>query len=327
MLTSHLFLLGTVAALLWEPVALAQENDPKSKNDQGTLANGRLASKPSSSNPIQQDNRNQWMKFDRCPVFAIESVEIPSQETGTIESLHVEEGDLVQAKHVLGKLDAKIAELEKHAAGQQAQVAAAEANDDSEIRLVEAFVDEAQLQLDIYEELSSRGTSGDSELRQKQLALSQAKVRVVQAQAVKQQKDLRAKLAQTSVLLASQKMDRLTLKTPISGYVARIDHRPGEWVQAGVPIVKIIRLDELRVDCFIDIQQIDPVQLIGQSVRIIASRGKSESTFAGKITSFDADVSATGSIRLHATVQNQMNGKNWLLLPGMTVSMQLSPPQ
>lgn len=271
----------------------------------------------------QNQDKTNAMTFERCPVFAIESVELPSQEPGVIATLSVVENDMVVANQVIAKLDAKVAELEKSVAGLQSQVATAEANDESEIRLAEAFRDEASLQVDIYEEMTSKGNSSDYDLRQKQLALAQTKVRITQAQASKQQKDLRAKLAQASVVLGQQKADRLTLKSPIAGTVVRIDHRPGEWVQAGTTIVKIIRLDELRVDCFVDINQIDPSSLVSQAVWVTAKRGNSETRFVGKITSFDPDISSLGSVRVHAVVQNQKDADQWRLLPGMTVQMQI----
>lgn len=277
----------------------------------------------SESTESNQAGKN-GLVFERCPVFALESIELPSQETGIIASLDVSENDSVVANQIVAKLDAKVAELERNVAGLQSQVATAEANDESEIRLAEAFSEEAQLQVDIYEEMTSKGNAGDFDLRQKQLALAQTKVRITQAKASKQQKDLRAKLAQSNVFLGQQKTDRLTLRSPIAGTVVKIDHRPGEWVQAGTTIVKIIRMDELRVDFFVDINQLDPANLVHQPVWVVANRGQTETRFVGKITSFGSDVSSTGSVRVHAVIQNQKSGDHWLLLPGMTVRMQLA---
>ena len=204
-----------------------------------------------------------WISFDKCMVFAAESVDLPSQETGTIASLSVRENESVAANQVIGKLDGKIAELEENAAGLQKQVATSEAMDESEIRLAEAFVEETKLQADQYEEMAAKGNASRGELKQRQLAAEQAKVRLGQSKTAKQQRELKAKLAQSAFVLSQQKVERLALRSPIAGTVTRIDHRAGEWVQSGTTVVRIIRLDEVRIDCFVNIDQLDPSSLIG----------------------------------------------------------------
>ncbi|MCY2986129.1 MAG: HlyD family efflux transporter periplasmic adaptor subunit [Planctomycetota bacterium] len=264
-----------------------------------------------------------WISFEKCMVFAPESVELPSQETGTIASLSVRENDSVAANQVIGKLDGKIAELEENAAGLQRQVATSEAMDESEIRLAEAFVEETKLQADQYEEMAAKGNASRGELKQRQLAAEQAKVRLGQSKTAKQQRELKSKLAQSAFVLSQQKVERLTMRSPIAGTVTRIDHRAGEWVQSGTTVVKIIRLDEVRIDCFVNIDQLDPSSLVGKSIKVLSKRGPNELIFSGRITSYDPDVTGAGQVRVHATVQNQKQGDHWMLLPGMSVSMQL----
>ncbi len=268
-----------------------------------------------------------WLQFDKCVVFAAESVELPSQDSGIIASVEVRENDTIKANQVIAKLDGKIAELEKSTAGLQAQVAASEAQDESETRLAEAILEETQLQADLYEEMAAKGNSSPTEFRQKQLAAEQAKVRLIQSKTAKQQRELKSKLAQSAVILSQLKTDRLTLKSPFAGTVERIDHRAGEWVQVGTTIVKIIRLDEVRVDCFINLEQTDPSGLRAKPVKVILKSGTRESLFSGLISSYDPEVNSAGQIRVHATVQNRKLGDDWALRPGMSVSMQLQKPQ
>jgi multidrug efflux pump subunit AcrA (membrane-fusion protein) len=282
-----------------------------------------------AANPARIANAasNGWLQFDECPVFALETIDVPSQESGVIATIDVAENDTVSEQQVLGRFEMKVAELEKGVAGLQAQVAAAEANDESDIRLAEAIVEESQLQVEVFEVTTARGSTGESELRQKQLTLVQAKVRLNQAKSIKQQKELKSKLAQAGLFLSQQKLDRLALKSPIAGTVTQIDHHPGEWVQAGTTIMKLIRLDALRVDCLVDIHALDPVSMIRQPVQVIATRGNQETQYVGKIVSYDPDVSGAGKVRVRAVVQNQKRDGNWQLLPGMSVRMLVTNPQ
>ncbi len=272
-----------------------------------------------------------WLSFDKCLVFAGESIELPSQESGAIASLEVRENESVGPNQVIAKLDTEIAKLEKEAALLQSKVASSEANDPSEVRLAQAFVEETKMQAEQYEEMAAKGSASPTEYRQRQLAAKQAEARLVQSNAAKQQRELKAQLAQSAVILSQQKLDRLTLRSPIAGTVTRIDHRAGEWIQSGTTVVKIVRLDEVRIDCFISDEQVDRAGLIDKPVKVTLNRGAQDSLFSGRITSYDPEINAAGQIRLHATVQNQRvktkNGEHWMLLPGMTVSMQMQKPQ
>ena len=321
--------IASLAIMVTQVSLVSQQpaKDPSNRSPREMHVSKESVTLPANDSTNFRSLASGWLVFDKCLVFASESVELSSQESGVIASMEVRENDSVTAKQVIAKLEGKIAELEKTAAGLQAQVAASEAQDESEIRLAEAFVDESKLQADMYQEMANKGTAGQSEFRQRQLAEKQAKVRLVQTKIAKEQRELKWKLAQSAVILGEQKVDRLTLLSPISGIVTRIEHRAGEWVQAGTPVVKIIRLDEVRIDFFVSLDQINRTSLKGRPVKVISKSETTESLFSGRITDSDPDVTSDGQIRVHATVQNQKTGDDWLLIPGMTVSMQLQKPQ
>ncbi len=265
-----------------------------------------------------------WPTFDQCIVIAPESFEVAAQETGTIAELLVVENSAVARGQSIGKLNSESADLERQVAGLQAQVALAEAQDESDVRLAEILVEEAKLQLDSYEEMANKGDSSIVEVRQKRILYEQAKTRLVQSKAARVQRELKAKLAQASYLVNQSKVDRLRLQSPATGVVMRVDHRPGEWVTAGTTILKVVRMDELRVDFFVDIEKIDPSSLVQQSVQISTGRNSSgEYRFGGRISGYSPEVSSTGKVRVNAMVQNQKLDDNWILLPGMTVSLQI----
>jgi multidrug resistance efflux pump len=267
-----------------------------------------------------------WLQFEKCPVFAIESIELPAQDSGVISSLAIQVNDAVQSNQVLGKLDNRTAEIEKNAASLQAQSAATEASEDIEVRVTQAQVEEAKLQFEQCDEMNRRGTLGDNELRQKQLVVFQAECRLEQSKATKLQKEQKAKLAQMALLASQLKLERCTLRSPVNGTVTRIDHRPGEFVQAGATILSMVRLNELRVDCFVNIDQVTPSKLVHLPVKVTMKRAGEELVLAGRITSYDPDVSSGGMVRVHATIQNQRDGDHWQVLPGMSVTMQVAQP-
>jgi len=254
-------------------------------------------------------------------------VNVPAQESGALSTLGVQENEAVNARQVIAKQETKIAEEEKLISGLNSQIAFDESQDLSEIGLAEAFVEESKLQADLYEKMAAKGNASDTDLRQRQLAEKAARVRLSQSRKAQAQKEVKVKLAQSAHKLSELRLERLTIKTPISGIVKRIDHRAGEWVQAGVTIAEIIRLDEVRVDFFLDSNELSPSNLIEKPIKAVSMIEDKELLFSGRITSSDPEVDSSGRIRMHAKVQNQKAGAQWLLLPGMMVSIQLQKPQ
>lgn len=267
-----------------------------------------------------------WLKYPKSPVFAIDSLEIPAKQTGVLENLSVEVNQSVTANQKIGNLDRSAAKLEEAAAIVQSQFAATVANDESDVIFARMIVDEAKIALDSYEQISARGSATDAEMRSKRLAVSQAELKVNNALQALEQAKLKARLAQVNVLTARQQLDSLDIVAPFAGTITEVLCKGGEWLQAGQPVAKVIRLDELRVDCFVSRSQVNVASLIGQPALIsIISHNNQRDKLAGRVTRFEPQVTATGDIRVSVVVQNQRRNGEWLLLPGMTVDLQIQP--
>ncbi len=267
-----------------------------------------------------------WLRYPNSPVFAIDSLEIPAKQTGVLENLSVEVNQSVAANQKIGNLDRSAAKLEEAAAIVQSQFAATVANDESDVAFARMIVDEAKIALESYEQISARGSATDAEMRSKRLAVSQAELKVHNALQALEQAKLKARLAQVNVLTARHQLDSLDIVAPFAGTITEVLCESGEWIQAGQPVAKLIRLDELRVDCFVSRSHVNVASLIDQPALIsILSHSNQRDTLAGRVTRFEPQVTATGDIRVSVVVQNQRRNGEWLLLPGMTVDLQIQP--
>ncbi len=285
-------------------------------------ANVAMAQSPSTPR-----NHSGWLEFDHCPVFVIDSLDIPAQENGIIAKLDVQVNQDIETGQLLGSLDPSAAVLEESLASKQAQVAIAAAMDDSDLKFAQLLVEEATIALDSYEQINSRGSATDAEMRSKRLSVSQAELKVQHARQTTDQLKLKAKLAQASVVAATERLHRLKFVAPFAGSIGEIFRHHGEWVPMGQPIVRLIRLDELRVDVYVPIQNVDVASLVNAPVVVAARRAGMEAVaFSGRVTHYDPLVSSTGEVRIHATIQNQRVNGHWLLLPGMTANMKIQPP-
>ncbi|MFN7447217.1 MAG: efflux RND transporter periplasmic adaptor subunit [Pirellula sp.] len=272
--------------------------------------------------PIAQTG---WLTFDQCLVVAPESYEITAKEGGVIAELTIRENDLVKSGQSIGQIDSENAEIERQLAGMQAQMAKSEASDESGVRLAKNKADDAALHLESSEEMQNKGGASTFEVRQKKLAVEHENWILKQKQLEYAKRQLQAKHSELAYQLADLKVSRMRLNSPATGVVNRVDRRAGETVTVGNTIAKVIRLDELRVDFFVDIKQVDLTSLPDQPVTIAADLGVTgNKTFAGKITGYASEVGSTGKVRVSATVQNQQINDRWVLLPGMPAVLKLA---
>ncbi|MDZ4848759.1 MAG: HlyD family efflux transporter periplasmic adaptor subunit [Pirellulaceae bacterium] len=291
------------------------------------VALGQFQEPAASAGGSQETNRKSWLEFDACPVFVIDSLDIPAQENGIIAKLDVRVNQDIEVGQLLGHLDRTAAMLEESLAAKQAQVALAMAADDGDLKFAKLLVEEASIAFESYEQINSRGSATDAEMRSKGLSVTQAELKVQHAIQTIEQLKLKARLAQASVVAASERLNRLKFIAPFSGSIADVFRHEGEWVPMGQPVVRLIRLDELRVDVYIPIQDVDMASLVSAPVIVTARRAGMDAVhFSGRVTHYDPSVSSTGEVRVHATIQNQRVNGHWLLLPGMTAHLKIQPP-
>jgi multidrug resistance efflux pump len=267
-----------------------------------------------------------WLTFNQCLVAALASYEVAATESGIIAELSVAKDDLVKTGQPIGQLDSRIADVEKEIAAKQLQHAKHLAKNESKVELAESVVDETKLKLQKTQELVNKGGAAESEVREKAIAVKQAEVQLIEKRLEIIEREMQIGLADSNYKLAELKVKRLKLTSPATGTVVQIDRPAGDWVAAGTTIAKVIRLDELRVDFFVDMKQVILASLQDQPVTITADFGVSGSKdFAGKITGLASEVGSTGKVRVSATVQNQQINDRWILLPGMPVVLKLVP--
>jgi multidrug resistance efflux pump len=267
-----------------------------------------------------------WLTFNQCLVAALASYEVAATESGIIAELSVAKDDLVKTGQPIGQLDSRIADVEKEIAAKQLQHAKHLAKNESKVELAESVVDETKLKLQKTQELVNKGGAAESEVREKAIAVKQAEVQLIEKRLEIIEREMQIGLADSNYKLAELKVKRLKLTSPATGTVVQIDRPAGDWVAAGTTIAKVIRLDELRVDFFVDMKQVILASLQDQPVTITADFGVAGSKdFAGKITGIASEVGSTGKVRVSATVQNQQINDRWILLPGMPVVLKLVP--
>ena len=127
---------------------------------------------------------------------------------------------------------------------------------------------------------------------------------------------------QAEVKLAANEFEKCQINSPIPGEIIERMRRPGEWVNPGEAIARVVRLDVLRVEGFLSTTEQTPLAVKGAPVSVaVALDGGKIEIFTGRITFVSPIVQAGGHYRVWAEVQNRQTKEHWMLQPGMTAQM------
>jgi multidrug resistance efflux pump len=133
------------------------------------------------------------------------------------------------------------------------------------------------------------------------------------------------KVAEAEVELVENELARRTLRAPFDGVVVQLFKRQSEWVYLQDNIIlRLVRMDSLRVEGFLNADEYAPDEVDGAKVTITVSlAGGQKATFQSTISHVSPLVEASGDYRIWAEVDNPpgRGGYPWLLRPGLEAEM------
>ncbi|QEG00863.1 putative efflux pump membrane fusion protein [Stieleria maiorica] len=244
--------------------------------------------------------------IEEAQTSLIQNVFIATPVSGVVSAVEVQEGDRVQADTSLVTLENDLAEKELVSARAGLDAARLESDNDVNLRFAQRT-----LQVREHEMKQSRlanetyaGAVSDFELEEIRLKVDQAALAIEQARHDLMIAAAAAVEKQAAVSIAQTRLDQHSVASRVEGTVAEVDVQPGQWVEAGAKLVRVISLDPLRVEGFIDGRKHGP-QLIGRNVRFTPAGASEDESLTGRISFVSRELHpVTGQVRLWATVDN-----------------------
>jgi multidrug efflux pump subunit AcrA (membrane-fusion protein) len=156
-----------------------------------------------------------------------------------------------------------------------------------------------------------------------QLSVEQSKIQLDQAIADQKIAQLQNELQQQQLAIAELAVRQHGIFAPIEGVVVERIRGTGEWVQRGDTVVRVVRLNQLRAEGFVDAAEIATLRS-SRTVSVITAQGDSESTSrSGKIVFISPEIDPVNNeVRFWVEFQNPKQD----ILPGMRVSVQVGAP-
>ncbi len=266
----------------------------------------------STANAQQLRAERNIMVIDGGLTEMIETAEVAAFRDGILEAIEFDVGDYVPVGEPIGQLHSEMAAINMAKAKK-----AAEAR--GPLQRARAQMRAAEVELERIERLR--------QIDPRSFSLSeydQARAAVLVATAQVQEAEEQIDLNRAEYELSRRIVDEHQIVAPIEGKIVERYKNPGEGVRANEPVVKIVRLNRLRVFAFLTESQAQLVRE-GMAVQIepkIAGVQLSEDRrfFGGKITFVDPQSSASKNtkIRIYAEIENT---EDFFLRAGWSVQM------
>lgn len=264
------------------------------------------------------------IELEMVQVTVIEQIQVPAREKGTLAELNVREGDVVQKGLLVGSLDAKQAGIELRKAKAELDKAREESQNNVNKLFAEASLKVADAEYRRAKEVIEKFANAISKTEMERLELT---VKKSALQIEQSDRDLRVaaistQLGEIAVDAAKELVERHSIESPLGGMVVQLHKRPGEWVNPGDPVVRILRLDRLRVEGFVEARQ-HGLELKGRAVTLVADLpGAAKKEFKGQVVFVSPEVEAvTGQFRVWAEVENA----DFALRPGVQGRLTIHP--
>lgn len=253
-------------------------------------------------------------------------VEISAQADGLIQQLLTDEGRSVVEGDVLVTIDARVAQAEVAVAKKELEAATKQAEQTADIEYAQASQLVSAAEYDDIRNLVAKGAASTSELRRAKLEDDKGRLAVGVAEIKHQQDQLAADVAQEKLNAADVRLSLFSVKAPFGGMVVERLRDRGEWTRAGEPILKLVHLNELKVQCLVPVDQYAPSELLGAQMKVSVPVGPqlvadvpTTIEFVSPVVTVHGDVVVWGRIR------NERAGPNrpWLYSSGMPVSIEI----
>lgn len=269
------------------------------------------------------------LRISQCLIIAIDDVSVPAQDAGVITSIAVKESgqtviekgtSLAQIEDRDLQVKRRLAEFEAAAAKEQAESTVAQ-------EVAEKTAAVAETEWENANDVNKRSPKTYSETEVRRLKLTFERYEL---EAEKAKLDQRvARLTEQAKLAGMEAVDndirKRKLESPVAGVVEKVFKRVGEWVTPGEPVVRVVRMDRLRVEGMLPADAYSPEDVEGRPVSIEVTVTRDGKKVIEKVTGVLDYVSPLiegGDYRVWVDVDNpQTTNGHWLLRPGQYADM------
>jgi biotin carboxyl carrier protein len=272
----------------------------------------------------KSQSQSNVIDLNLCFVMLIYDIDVPARESGVLKNVNFREGAYVEANAEIAKINDLLAQRQLAEAQARKSIAGKKASDNVEKEFAELAYQHWYEKFQKERKLVQKGAGSPALLNDYLFEAKKARKSIERAKADQALGNLDVKREEVLVKASEDFVERHVIRSKINGNVFEIYKQAGEFVKAGDSILRIVQMDRLRVQGFIDATSYDRHQVAGQRVTVTANMaGGREVQFEGKVSYVGLDEHAGDRFMVWAEVDNRSENGQWLLVPNDEVKMQI----
>jgi RND family efflux transporter MFP subunit len=208
------------------------------------------------------------LTIDAVVLRPMVEAEVPARQTGVLANIAVEEGATVEAGQTLAALDDRAAKLALAKAQLEREQVFAKASNELRIQYADKALEVARAEMKRSAESNEQfaRSISQSQLDVERLTVEKLELERRQAEHDIALEKFELQLKENAVEAAKLELELHAVRAPFAGVVALVRGRPGECVQPGAPVLRLVAIDRLRAEGFAPASWASG-QLVGAKVR------------------------------------------------------------
>jgi macrolide-specific efflux system membrane fusion protein len=284
-----------------------------------SLAFVLAAAEPSAKPPENQ------IEIPSALVKLIEQVDVPAMEAGVLAAVDVREGQLVEQGDPLAQIEDTEARIAEQQARIDLQIARENAENDVNIRFAQKSVEVAKAELRRSTESLEKypKSVSESEMDRLRLVVERSVLEVEQAEHEFKIAGFTRQIKENEHRAVEEKVKRHQITAPLSGVVVQVNRRRGEWVEPGEAVVRILRLDRLRAEGFLEARYLSRDVEDWRVTLTVDLPDEPGTEFPGEIVFVSPEIDPVNS---QVSIWVEIDNEALRLRPGMRAKMTIAVP-
>ena len=214
----------------------------------------------------------------------IESVSVSSQVAGRISELTVKEGAKVKLDQEIGRVHDAAVKIQMEKARISIEIAERKQKNDIDKRLAAKNQQVAanEYRRAVEANLQVQDVYPLNEIDRLKLIFSRTELELERAVHQQSMADLDKSLAETEYKASQELAQRHRIQAPCDGVVIALEKRMGEWVEPGTIVLKIVQIDKLRIEGFIQAADAT-LDLVGSTAEVLFDTSNPQTATTAKL--------------------------------------------
>ena len=256
------------------------------------------------------------VEIEGAIVKIIDSANVPAEAQGVLLTMAFHEGQKVRKGDLLAKIKSNDSSLELKRAKAKHRISKAKAENQIDIEYAKKSAEVSSAKLGRSKNSNQRapGAVSRGRLQELELEVHRDRLRIEQATRDLEVAKMELELAQTDVELSEHAIEKMNIRSPINGSVVLIEKNVGEWVEPGDTVLKIVRLDRLRLEGFVPASVAGRINVGDKTKVVFEHQWIAKKEIEGKVTFLNPEANPVNS---QVEVWIEIDNPDQKLIPGL----------